>query len=253
MIKKVNRQFGKVYVFNYDDEAGLFTFNRPLAVDEAREVASEFDRAVRENYRNAKGLTGCLGVAKDGALYNMNSLKGIMANRILMGETGEKWFPTIGEGLLLYDARLLPTEYLIDFGLVVYNAQSPNNEEIAESLVETANRNGYALPLLASFKSLNLKLGGERYGVIPQIVSDDGLITGEEAEELLEKRFTLIETSGFQRLDIGAGGVWLAGWSAFDSFNRFCRIGRISTFGSEETLGNLIGVKNIKEVESFLR
>lgn len=217
-----------LYVFSRNPATGLFTYSRPITPDEGRDVARQVT------------INSGLGVTEQGVLYNMSTLKGIVANRALMKQTGGKvWFPTIAEGLALHDAGLLPGGELMDFGIALYNEGNPD-KEIAQALTQTAKQKGYALPVLASFRALDLTKGGKRYGFTPAIVSEDGLITGEDATKTLEK-FAFVGDSGVRRLYRDWGGCWSADWrEALDFFSAHCRVGRVSAEGSEKNLKDLV-------------
>ncbi len=213
-----------IYLFGKDTESGIFTYSRPISSDEGK-LASN-------------GVNG-LNVSENGVLYNMNTLRGIQANRKLMKETsGNVWFPTIKEGLLLHDARLLPSGELMDFGLALYDGENPD-KFIAGKLMASAKQKGYDFPILASFKSLDLEQGGKRYGVTPIFVSQDGLITGEDAKDTL-KKFSYVGNSGVHRLIRDRVGDWLAGWGDYlgDS-GEGCRVGRVSAVGSAKNIAEL--------------
>ena len=230
MAKMINQRIANtnLYVFSRDSDTGLFTYSRPITLDEGKEVAGQ----VTIN----KGL----GVTETGVLYNMSTLKGIDANRRLMKQTdGKVWFPTISEGLLLHDAGLLLTGKIMDFGIALYDAENPD-KEIAQALTKTTRQKGYALPILASFKSLDLSVGEKRYGFMPVIVSEDGLITGTDARDTL-KKFSFVGNSGVHRLGRSRYGGWAASWiDDLDGFDEGCRVGRVSALGSEKNLRELV-------------
>ena len=95
------------------------------------------------------------------------------------------------------------------------------------------------MPVLASFKSLDLKEGGKRYGVIPHIVSPDGLVTGKDAVKLLE-RFAWKGNSGVHRLYRDRNGYWVAGLDDnLVGFSQGFRVGRVSAVGSARDLREL--------------
>lgn len=223
-----------IYVFSKDPATGLFAYSRPITADEGNELARQVT------------INGGLKATEDGflynigVLYNMSTLKGIDANRKLMKATdGKVWFPTIPEGLLLDDAGLLPNWQLMDFGIALFDSREPD-EEIAQALTETAKQRGYALPLLLSFKSLDLTEGGKRYGFTPSIVSADGLISGNDAVEAL-KRFRRVGDSGVLRVYHDDVGCWNACWDdILDSLNENCRGGRVSAIGSKKNLTDLV-------------
>lgn len=229
MKKAINQRIANtdLYVFSRDPASGLFTYSRPITADEGRTVADQVK------------INGGLGVTNEGVLYNMSTLKGIVANREIMKQTqGQVWFPTIAEGLALHDAGLLPYGELMDFGIAVYNDKNPD-KEIAQALTETAKERGYALPILAPLKALDLKEGGKRYGFTPVIVSEDGLITGANATDTL-KRF-IAGDSGVRGLGRNRYGSWDALWDdSLDLFSEHCRVGRVSAVGSEKNLRELV-------------
>ncbi|MEK6889031.1 MAG: hypothetical protein AABW80_02890 [Nanoarchaeota archaeon] len=208
-----------LYIFNKDVKTGDFTYSRPISMDEAKAVASKVDG---------------LNVADNGSLIYMNTLRGIRANRELMAQTqGNVWLPTIQEGFVLHDAKLLPSNELMDFGIALYNVENPD-KQIAGKLIECARQKGYAVPILASFKSLDLEQGGERYGVTPVFVSKEGLITGQDAVKLLE-RFNFRGNSGVCRLG-RSYGVWVADWDVSLDADGVCRVGRVSAVGTAKNL-----------------
>ncbi|MDO8563928.1 MAG: hypothetical protein Q7R87_02880 [Nanoarchaeota archaeon] len=214
-----------IYVFSKDNKSGLFTYSRPISLDEGK-VSSN----------NVSGLN----VAENGVLYNMSTLRGIQANRKLMAQTkGNVWLPTINEGLLLNDSKLLPSGELMDFGIALYGAGNPD-KEIAEKLMADAKQKGYQVPILASFKSIDLKSGGKRYGSTPIFVSQDGLITGEDAKETL-KRFSYVGDSGVRGLGRYGCGDWYADWDDdLGNSSEGYRVGRVSAVGSAQNLKELV-------------
>ena len=149
---------------------------------------------------------------------------------------GKQWLPTIKEGTELQRQNMLHSGVLIDFGLALYDDRNPD-EEIAQSLSATAKAKNYAMPILASFKSLDLKMGGAKYGVMPQIVSADGLYHGAEAESLLSDNSFYRENSGVRSLLRYRNGNLYANWSGvLVNFIEYCRVGRVSAEGSAQNL-----------------
>ena len=249
---KINERVSEtdIYVFGKNPETGLFTYSRPIYTEEASVVAEAVNKAIKEDYNNARGFRGGLAVdTKTGALYNMNAFKGISANRKLMEQSKSSlWLPTIEEGFLLDDAKMLPLERLIDFGVAVFSADAPN-KEMADVLVEEAKKRNYTLPVLASFKSLGLKDGGKEYGVMPEFVSESGLITGADAEKILMRFYFL--NSGVRRLFHYRGGFWGAYWGGdLGSFGAGCRVERIS---GEASAKNLQGMINSQIEQNFTK
>ncbi len=233
MTKMINQRIANtnLYIFSRDSDSGLFAYSRPISEDEGNYVAGQV--TINEG----------LGVAENGALYNISALKGIDANKKLMKQTdGKVWFPTISEGLLLHDAGLLPLGKIMDFGIALFNSKNPD-KEIAQALAKTARERGYDLPILASFKSLELEVGGKKYGYMPIIVSEDGLIKGKNVEDTL-KRFSYVGNSGVRRLYRSGLGYWLAYWDdPLGDFSGGCRVGRVSAVGSEKNLNELVSLQ----------
>lgn len=216
-----------IYIFSKDPVSKLFTYSRSMSADEATTIAHK-----------VPGLK-----VINNSLAYMSTLRGIKANRELMAQSkGNVWFPTIQEGLLLHDAQLLPSGELMDFGIALYSAGNPD-KQIAEALCKTAKDKGWKLPVLASFKSLDSQEGGERYDFTPVLVSEDGLIAGEDATDIL-KKFTYAGDSGVRRLNRYSFGDWVAYWggSLVNSFGD-CRVGRVSAVGSTKNLKELIAMQ----------
>ncbi len=226
----------EIFVFNYDSKTKLYTYSRPFSAEEAELVAKETNQDIKSQYDNAKGLKEGLS-AREGELFNMSALKGIVANKVLAKITdNQQWLPTIAEGVQLHKARMLPSGVLIDFGIALYDSEAPDRE-IAQALSATAREKGYSLPVLASFKSLDLAKGGERYAVSPKIISAEGLIVGDEARKFLEENFNWAGNSGVHGLGRGGDYGWDAGWCGhLDCFCKVCRVGRVSSLGTKEKL-----------------
>jgi len=257
MTKEINQRIENtdIFVFGYNPETKLFAYSRPFYADEANILAKETNQVIKSQYKGITGLRGGL-VANNGELINMSTLKGIVANKTLMKITDNKQsLPTIEEGIRLQKFGMLPPDILIDFGIALYNKQNPD-KEIAIALSATTKEKGYILPILASFKSLDLANGGERYGVTPQIVSADGLIHGKDAEKFLEENSFCKRDSGVRRLDRYRLGYWDASWNdILDDFGEYCRVGRFSAEGSaqkleQEFLSAFIPIK--KSLDSIL-
>lgn len=245
-MKQINQRIAStdIFVFGYNPTTQNFTYSRPFTADEAKSLAERTNVAIDSQYSGTAGLRQGLAANDNGELTNMSTLKGIVANRVLMQNSdAQQWLPTIQEGIALQKAGMLPSGILIDFGLALYDEQNPD-KEIAKALGTTARAKQYALPVLASFKSLGLSLGGKRYGVTPQLVSVDGLTFGEDAAKLLkENSFYQGDGTGVRRLFRDGGGDWGADWiGGLDGFYADCRVGRFSAEGSakkleEEALG----------------
>jgi hypothetical protein len=238
----------EIFVFSQNSDNGLYTYSRPFNVKEAEVLATGTNDAIKQ-YGDVSGLRQGLTSNSNGELVNMNTLKGIVANRVLMGRTeNQQWLPTIKELIALQKNGMLPSGIFIDGGIALYDAQNPDSE-IAQALMATVNQKGYATPVLASFRSLGLEKGGKRYGVIPVIVSPDGLITGEDAKKTLNEDFYLVGDSGARRLNRYSDGRFGANWNVgLDGFSENCRVGRFSAVGSaqkleQEALGNYQSVR----------
>ena len=236
-----------IYVFSRGDEES-YTFFRPFELDEAKQLADATNRLIADY--DVKGLNGRGLEVDEGRteIFNISTLRGILANRTLMQQTdGQSWFPTIGEGVKLQRAGLYRDGILIDHGLALYSEENPD-AEIAASLVADAQRLSLALPALVSFNSLDLEQGGTRYGITPKLVSKKGVISGKEAERVLGESFRWVGNSGV--LGLGRyGGGWGASWGGvLGSFGTGCRVGRFIAVGDaqklqEEALGSFSPIK----------
>ncbi len=190
-------------------------------------------------------------------LSNMCTLTGISLNKVLMKKTNnQQWLPTIKEGIQLQRRGMLASGGLTDFGLALYDGQDDGqslDKEIAQALSATAAEKGYIAPVLASFKSLDLVNGGERYGITPQIVSTDGLIFGYEAKELLDKNSFRKKNSGACRLFLDMYDKWGADWDGGLGFLG-SRAGRLSAVGDAQKMQEeASGVPIEKSLDSLLR
>lgn len=229
-----------IYVFSRNSETGLFTYSRPLLIDEANPIAEAVNISIQKEYADAQGLRQGLSIdKKTGALYNMNTFKGILANRELARQSKNTLrFSTILEGLLMHNAKMLPSGELMDFGLALFSIGDPN-KKLSESLVAEAQAKNYALPLLASFSALGLNNGGEEYGVTPTLVSGEGISSGADAATMLKERFSYVGKNGVQRLG-RSDGDWFAYWYGVDDFLVLCRVGRVSGEASAKNLQDII-------------
>ncbi|MEK6848840.1 MAG: hypothetical protein AABX65_04375, partial [Nanoarchaeota archaeon] len=227
--------------FSKNSKTGLFTYSRPFTLEESQEVAFAVNKAIKEKYENAHGLREGLSVDENTyALYNMNTFKGILGSQELTRQSSRALrFCTIEEGLLLHKAKMLPSGELMDFGLAVYTAGSPN-EGIAKSLVQQAQEKGYALPVLASFPSLELQNTGEEYGITPRLVSGIGLLSGEDALCLLKDNDFCVVKSGVRGLYRLRNGSWGAFWYGLGGFDAGCRVGRVSGEASAKNLQDMV-------------
>ncbi len=254
-MKQINQRIAEtgIFVFSYDPQTRKFTYSRPFTTKEAKDLAEQTNATINSQYKGVKGLRKGLA-AKNGKLVNMSTLKGIVANRVLMQSTNaQQWLPTIQEGITLQRAGMFPSGILIDIGIALYNEQAPN-KEIAKSL---ANEGRYVLPVLASFKSLDLSLGGKRYGVTPRLVSADGLTSGKDATKLMQANsFYQGEGTGVRGVCHSNGDFWCADWNDdLGYFYEDCRVGRFSAKGSaqkleEEALGAFAPIR--KSLDSVL-
>lgn len=243
MVKQINQRVEgtNLFVYSHKPETGIFAYFRPFSVDEARALAADTNKSIRDY--GVKGLKGSELYADEdtGELVRVSTLREILANRTLMHQAnGKKWLPTISEGLELQKAGLYRPGILINHGIALYSADA-SDEEIAKTLVATAEKQGYTLPVLAPFKSLGLKAGGARYGVTPEIVSPEGLIQGRDAERMLRGNFRWVGNSGVHRLDRVGVGVWDADWdNDLDYFSEVCRVVGFSAEGSVQNLRDII-------------
>lgn len=238
-----------IFVFSYNPDKKLYTYSRPFSAREAEDLAKATNNFISNQYNELNGLKGGLNANAGGELVNMSTLKGIVANRVLMEKTdNHQWLPTIKELIALQKQGMLSSGVLIDGGIALYDEKNPDSE-IAQDLIATAQEKGYNTPILASFKSLGLNRDGKRYGVKPTIVSADGLIIGQEAKDVLKEDFRWVGDSGVRRLGRSVDGRFNADWNGgLDVFLNYCWVGRFSAEGSaqkleQEALGNYSSVR----------
>jgi len=238
MVKAINKRIANtdIFVLSYNPKSKLYTYSRPFTQPEAESLATATNAVLASQYENTRGLKGGLQ-AVSGELVNMSTLKGIVANQVLMQKAyNNQWLPTIAEGIQLQRQSMLPSGVLIDFGLALYDGEDPD-KEIAQAMNATAKDKGHVLPILASFKSLGLVKGGKRYEVTPQIVSAEGLISGVDATRVLDENSFYKGDSGVRGLYRDRNGYWNAYWNdSLDSFYEYCRVGRFSAVGSAQKL-----------------
>ena len=237
MEKAINKRIANtdIFIFNYNPENGIYTYSKPFTKTEAQMMADETNRTINSQYGDAKGLRRGLR-AIGGGLANMSTLKGIVANNVLMQMShGQRWLPTIAEGFVLDKAGMLPSNVLIDFGIALYDGGTPD-KDIAQSMMVVADERKYTTPVLASFASLGLAQGGKRYEVTPQLASAKGLITGQDAVRILEK-FAYKGNSGVRGLGRDGCGAWDAYWTSnLGNFDKGCLVDRYSAEGDEKKL-----------------
>lgn len=177
-ITRINRRIEgtDIYVFNRETRTNLFTYSRPISLEE--------------------------DCGRDRLPEGLNIWNAIRVNRFLMEKSnGKVSLPTIEEYILLEEAGLLGVNGTSLIGLSLHRGSECYHEHAAKKFRKTVRERGYSLPVLASFKSLNLNQKTKKslfhYGcqhpseivikAAPSIVSEEGLITGEDARKILRK------------------------------------------------------------------
>lgn len=221
-----------IYIFSKDTQTGKLTYARPFTEAEARAVATATNECTLKKYTDIKGLQYDLGIdPENNALTNVSVLSGILANRELIRLShNASRFPTLQEGFLLNQADLLPSDKNQLLGIVVYDA---NKKYIANAhtLGKEAKQKGYAFPLIASFKSLDLRTikDGE---VTPTIMSPEGIFCGVNSQALLNKCRYIGERGAFGIiLDRGA----LVANTAVFAYSG-CSIGFVTVTGDKKKI-----------------
>jgi hypothetical protein len=240
MLEEINKvvEGTQVFVISYDPETKNYTWSRPFSVEEARALALDVSTSIQRDYKGVSGLRQGLSVGeRTGELCSMNTLKGIVANKILaQGSEGTRRLHTVREMVGDNRAGMLRQGILIDGGIAVYSGEDPD-KSIAQGLVAALKGRGYELPVLLSFNALDLSLGGERYGATPIIVPNGEIMSGEAAMEFLRNNHFVTGNSGVRRLCRGDGGRLIAYWEGrLGCFDDDCRVGRFVTFGDVEEL-----------------
>ena len=184
-----------------------YIFAKPFRGDEAREVYKEVKKRVKKDFKNASVFDVYFQFNEETREINgSTTAHGILINDVLT-ERGLR-LPTITEAKKLDVSGRLSNGVYRDYGIAVYSENEPN-KEIARELIKEANKRKWQLPILASFKDLELiKTGTE----ITFKKDAEGVITGEKARQYLNEQFNYTGNSGACGLDRSGCGCWNAGW-----------------------------------------
>ena len=132
-----------------------YVFSKPLQGIEAREIFSEVKGRVAKDFKNAPAFDAYFKFNKQtGQLNGSNTFYGILIDHALSKE--DLWIPTIVEAKRLDALGKLQNGIYREYGIAIYDNQEPNSE-MAEILVEEANKRGWQLPILAPFKALGIR------------------------------------------------------------------------------------------------
>ena len=135
------------------------------------------------------------------------------------------WIPTPKQAMLLDKKEKLSNDAYRDYGIVIYSEAKPN-KEVAKRLIQEANKRGWKLPILAPFKALDLiKLDLINTEAEISFKKDvEGIITGEEARQYLDKELDYQYDSGACGLGRYSDGSWDASGYGFDDSNTDGRV-----------------------------
>lgn len=208
-----------------------YVFSKPLQGDEAKEVYKEVRGRVKKDFKNAPVFNAHFQFNEQtGEINGSNTYYGILINEVL-SETC-LWLPTITQAKKLDALGRLSNGVYRDFGVAVYSNNNPN-QKTAERLIKEANKRAWQLPILAPFKALGLIKTGIK---ITFKKDAEGIITGEEARQYLDKQFNYKGNTGACGLDRGRNGSWDADWDRLDYSDAD---GRVDFVCGEATAKNL--------------
>ena len=184
-----------------------YVFAKPLQGDEAKAVYEEVQGRIKKDFKNAPEFNGYFKFNEQTREINGSDLyHGILINKVLNQEG--LWLPTFIQGKKLDDLGKLSNQVYRDFGVAGYSNNNPN-KDIAERLIKGAEKRGWELPILASFNALKLIKTGVK---ISFDKNTQGIITGDEAKQYLDKNFDYKANAGVRRLGRGSVGGWVAAW-----------------------------------------
>jgi hypothetical protein len=209
---------------------GEYIFARPFKGDEARDVYKEVRRRVEKDFKDSPMFGAYFKFNEQtGEINGINAGYGILINDVLSQEG--LWLPTIAQARKLDEAGKLSNGVWRRYGIAIYDKNNPNSD-IAGRLTEEAEKRGWELPILASFKALKLIKTGARTGFGKDY---DGVLTGEQARELL-KKFNYVGISGAQGVDRYTDGYWGADWYDLDDSSENGRVDWICGKATQKNL-----------------
>jgi len=214
-----------------------YTFAKRFSGENAREVYDAVIGRISKDFKNAPAFNGYFKFNEETQEINGSDLyHGILINDEL--RASGLHLPSVVEGKSLAAAKKLTKGFYRDYGIAVFNSESPNLK-LAQRLVKEASMRSLEFPLLAPFSALKLgkdttsknKVSVFLRGGIP-----GGIITGQEAQKYLDEHFGFKGGSGGRRLFRDSLGVWIAGQDDLDRSNDD---GRVDWICGEATSQNL--------------
>ena len=211
-----------------------YIFARPFKGDEAREVYKEVRGRVEKDFKNSSMFGAYFKFNEQtGEINGVNTGYGILINDVL-SQKG-LWLPTIAQARKLDKLGKLSNGVWRRYGIAIYDKNDPNSE-VAGRLTEEAEKKRWNLPVLAPFKTLKIIKTGARIGFSKDY---DGIITGEQARELL-KEFNYVGNSGAQGVDRGRDGSWGADWDDLDGSYECGRVDWICGKATQKNLEKIV-------------
>jgi len=227
-----------------------YVFAKPFKGDEAKAVYEEVMGRVEKDFKNSPVFNNYFRFNEQtGEINGSNIYFGILINKVL--SKNGLFLPTIQQAKQLDSLGILSNNVYRDYGIVIYSEDQPN-QEVAQRLIQEASKREWKLPILASFKTLDIIEPEAKISFSKDV---EGIITGEEARQYLDKEFNYKRDSGVCRLGRYGVGSWLAGWNRFDGSDADGRVdfvcGEATTKNLETAL--LLEIHNSaqKEVESL--
>ena len=227
MGKNISQNIGIQVLAPVINENTKYIVARPFRGDEAKAVYEEVTGRIRKDFKNAPVFKQYFEFNEQtGQINGLNTYFGILINNTL--SKNGLWIPTIQEAKQLDASGKLSNNVYRDFGMAVYSKDNPN-QEVAKRLIKEAKKRGWELPVLAPFKALGIIKTGVK---ISFKKNAEGIISGEEARQYLDKEFNYKGNTGACRLDRYGSGSWIVYWSRLDDSNA---VGRVDWMCCEAT------------------
>ena len=231
MGKNISQNIGIQVLAPVINENTKYIVARPFRGDEAKAVYEEVTGRIRKDFKNAPVFKQYFEFNEQtGQINGLNTYFGILINNTL--SKNGLWIPTIQEAKQLDASGKLSNNVYRDFGMAVYSKDNPN-QEVAKRLIKEAKKRGWELPVLAPFKALGIIKTGVK---ISFKKNAEGIISGEEARQYLDKEFNYKRNTGACRLGRHGFGYWGANWDWLDNSNAD---GRVDFVCGEATAKNL--------------
>lgn len=189
-----------------------YTFAKEFRGDDAKEVYNAVIGRISKDFKNAPAFNYYFKFNEETQEINGSDLyHGILINDEL--RASGLHLPSVTEGKTLDASEKLTNEFYRDYGIAVFNSESPNLK-LAQRLVKEVSMKSLELPLLAPFSALKLGKDTSK-NKVPVFLRGGilgGIIISQEAQKYLDDHFDYRGSSGVRRLSCGRGNSWFADW-----------------------------------------